>query len=128
MTEIRRIDGVVLSNEDARDLADALVMFTHVLRQVGSKAGPKVIRLRSQLLTAVGVSKTASSASLSEGVAADGRRLRHDLISTTEAGAILGCSAANVRDLAKRGRLDGQLVGGRWLVTAESVRQRRERP
>lgn len=35
--------------------------------------------------------------------------------------ALLGCGPANVRDLARRGRLRGDRIGGRWCFTQTDV-------
>lgn len=44
-----------------------------------------------------------------------------DLIDTTEAAAILGCSDRWVRDPRFRGKIGGRDVGGRWLYPRQTV-------
>lgn len=44
-----------------------------------------------------------------------------DLLDSDGAATRLGCGPANVRDLARRGRLPGQRVAGRWLFRADVV-------
>jgi excisionase family DNA binding protein len=51
----------------------------------------------------------------------------YDLVDTDEAARLLGCSAANVRDLVRRGRLPAQRAGNRWLLPARVVIERAER-
>ncbi|EUA09411.1 DNA binding, excisionase family domain protein [Mycobacterium kansasii 732] len=51
----------------------------------------------------------------------------YDLVDTDEAARLLKTSAANVRDLVRRGRLPAQRVGNRWLLPARVVVERAER-
>lgn len=55
-----------------------------------------------------------------------GALLPGDVLDTDEAAAILGISAAGVRDLARRGRLPAVQAGGRWLLAAVPVVERAE--
>ncbi|MDV2477840.1 helix-turn-helix domain-containing protein [Rhodococcus zopfii] len=48
----------------------------------------------------------------------------HDMIDTREAAAILGCSNRQARRLAPG--LDGQLIGGRWLIPRHAVTEHQE--
>ena len=45
----------------------------------------------------------------------------HDEISSSEAGDLLGVGARRVGQLVDEQQLDGRKVGGRWLVSKESV-------
>lgn len=45
----------------------------------------------------------------------------YDLVNSKEAAEILGCTAANVRDLARRGRLPRHRAGRGWVYPAASV-------
>lgn len=45
----------------------------------------------------------------------------YDLVDTREAAAILGCTPANVRDLARRGRLPAHRAGRGWVYPAAAV-------
>lgn len=47
-----------------------------------------------------------------------------DFISVSDAARELGVEQSRVRALLSRGQLDGEKVGGRWLVSRRSVRQR----
>lgn len=50
-----------------------------------------------------------------------------ELIDSTEAATILGCSERWVRDPRFRGRLGGRKVGGRWLFPRQTVVEYAER-
>ena len=49
-----------------------------------------------------------------------------EYISATEAAQLLGVSRMRVNQLLNDGKLDGLMVGGRWIVDAASVRRRKE--
>jgi hypothetical protein len=51
---------------------------------------------------------------------------RHDDISTGEAAAMLGVKPRRVRQLIDAAQLEGRLLGGRWLVSRQSVDMLRE--
>lgn len=51
-----------------------------------------------------------------------------DLLSVEEAAHELSVNSARVRALLAAGELEGERVGGRWLVHAASVRRRRREP
>lgn len=46
---------------------------------------------------------------------------RYDVVETGEAAQLLGCSAANIRDLIRRDRLPARRAGNRWLVSSSAV-------
>lgn len=50
-----------------------------------------------------------------------------ELLSVKQAAAILDVDDSRVRQLLRAGALEGQHVGGRWLVDGHSARQRKER-
>jgi hypothetical protein len=50
-----------------------------------------------------------------------------ELLSVNQAATILGIDDSRVRQLLRAGILEGQQVGGRWLVDGHSARQRKER-
>ncbi|WP_327343307.1 helix-turn-helix domain-containing protein [Streptomyces europaeiscabiei] len=50
-----------------------------------------------------------------------------ELLSVNQAATILGIDDSRVRQLLRAGVLEGQQVGGRWLVDGHSARQRKER-
>lgn len=45
----------------------------------------------------------------------------HGVVSTSQAGELLGCTAAHVRLLIQQGKLSGERIGRDWLVSTESV-------
>lgn len=50
-----------------------------------------------------------------------------ELLSVKQAAALLGVDDSRVRQLLHDGKLQGQRVGGRWLVSGDSVRDRKDR-
>ncbi|MFZ3471810.1 helix-turn-helix domain-containing protein [Streptomyces sp. 2.9] len=50
-----------------------------------------------------------------------------ELLSVKEAAALLGVDDSRVRQLLHDGTLQGQRVGGRWLVAGDSARDRKDR-
>lgn len=117
-----RINGVLLSDADARFLCAAL----DALLQDGRRPSPRlhdfIVNLRksvekladSQADMLAGVRKLGGHEDSSHTAA-------YDLVDSAEAAAILGCGPANVRDLRRRGRLPCHRAGGRWLYPARAV-------
>jgi Helix-turn-helix domain len=118
---IERINGVLLAPPDAQYLLDALdallqgrnptprlADFIERLRRIAGKLAS------TQENTCVGVRKVGAQRD------SDHTAL-YDLVDSGEAAAILGCTPANVRDLARRGRLPRHRAGGRWVYPAASV-------
>lgn len=64
-----------------------------------------------------GVPDVSSQADQTDSVHADLR----DFVDTKQAASIIGCSPANVRDLARRGTLSGRRVSGRWFYPKDAV-------
>ncbi|MFH5207567.1 helix-turn-helix domain-containing protein [Antrihabitans sp. NCIMB 15449] len=118
---IERVVGVVLTDDDAHTLVDALAVFRSVLRGQGSKPTAKLESLYSRLISAVRVSETHAGASISANHGVVGAVFEHGVIDTATAADILGCTESNVRDLARRGKLAARLVGGRWLLDTRAV-------
>jgi len=123
VTDIRRVDGILISTDDARTLAEALRQFGAVLAHQGSRLTARMERLRAQLITASDVS---TGVSVRPSVPEQGSvpSLTNDTIGATEAARLLGCSPGNVRDLARRGALPAHRTGGRWIFDAHTVRMR----
>ncbi|MFG1785684.1 helix-turn-helix domain-containing protein [Rhodococcus oryzae] len=123
MGEVQRLDGVFLSPDDARTLADALAYCEDALIKTGRQWTPRMQRLRSALAAAC-VSRTDGGARK----LADRPRLApllgHEFVDTATAAEVLGCTPANVRYLVRRGTLPGRRVGGRWLVSADAIHAR----
>ncbi|MHA4852446.1 helix-turn-helix domain-containing protein [Rhodococcus sp. MSC1_016] len=124
MGEIQRLDGVFLSRADARTLVEALTLFRDLLPRMGSRPTARLDQLRIQLASAVRASDSDARVSDSADNADPRAWFGHEFIDTAAAATLLGCSAANVRDLARRGTLPAVHVGGRWLVAADAVRTR----
>lgn len=124
MSEIRRLEGVYLSPEDATTLADALAYCEDALIKTGRQWTPRMQALRSALAAAAYVSRTDGGArKLADQARADSL-LGHEFVDTVTAAQVLGCTPANVRDLARRGTLPARRIGNRWLVSADAVHAR----
>lgn len=52
----------------------------------------------------------------------------HDFVSVPDAAEQLGVDPSRVRVLLARRQLNGEKIGGRWLVAGHSVRERAQRP
>lgn len=119
---IGRVSGVLLEADDARYLLDAL----DALLQGGRRPSPRladfIARLRRNAETLSPTQEDTLAGVRKLGVQQDSdNTAAYDLLDTAEAAAILGCTSANVRDLASRGRLPRHRAGGRWLYPARSV-------
>jgi excisionase family DNA binding protein len=122
-----RATGVILTDEEARYLADVLDAACRAMRP-----SPRVADLARQLRRTVGT-PAATNASANE--SANGRDTQpdpgdirgHDLLTAGEAARILECSTANVRYLRQRGHLPAHRAGSRWLYPAAAVVARAER-
>lgn len=120
---IERVNGVLLAPEDARYLLDALDALLSD-RRASPRLADFVARLRrsagklssTQDDTCVDVSKVGAQRD-------SVHTATYDLVDSGEAARILGCTPANVRDLASRGRLPRYQAGGRWVYPARSVEQ-----
>lgn len=119
--------GVYLTVDDAGYLADAL---DHVCRTAhpSARLADLARRLRKScaaLTPTQEIGRNHLRDVQSELDVSDHRA--YDLLDTDEAARLLGCSAANVRDLVRRGRLPGHRAGNRWLLPARVVVERAER-
>ncbi|AFM16989.1 hypothetical protein Mycch_2206 [Mycolicibacterium chubuense NBB4] len=124
---IDRVNGVVLEAVDAKYLLDAL----DVLLQ-GRRASPRLadfidrLRRTAEKLSPAQENTHATVREIG-GPHDSGHAGLYDLVDSSEAARILGCTPANVRDLARRGRLPRHRAGGRWLYPARSVAALAER-
>lgn len=120
---------VLLDSEAAGYLAEALSRFFAVLSEHGSRPSAQLVDAQAKLRNAA-VSASGSARNGSTSVSYVGGRRgsvhsgAYDLVDSGEAARILGCTPANVRDLARRGRLPSHRAGGRWLYPAAAVEQR----
>jgi hypothetical protein len=122
---------VLLDSNDAAYIAEALARFFSVLTEHGSRPSQQLAEAQAKLR------KAAASASDSRTDASGCVRIvggqqgslhagEYDLVDSVQAARILGCTAANVRDLGRRGRLPAHRAGGRWLYPASAVVSRAE--
>lgn len=123
--EVRRLDGVVLiAAADAATLAEALKLFGVFVAERGARLTPRIAELRDTLRAAAGdQADVYARTSVPQGPLPV---LDHDLLDTTAAAHLLGCTTGNVRDLIRRRVLPARRAGGRWLLTANDVHLRAE--
>lgn len=121
MTDIRAVEGVMLSVRDAKDLADAISHLGALAAERGSRLTARMVDLRTQLLTAISDGGTDDDARTSVPQGDWMPLSAHDLLDTATAARLLGCTTGNVRDLARRGTLPAHRTGGRWLLEADAV-------
>lgn len=119
--------GLYLTADDAAYLADFL---DHVCRKM--HPSPRLVDFARRL--------RKSCAALTPAQENGRNHLRHvhsepevsdhrayDLVDTDEAARLLGCSAANVRDLIRRGKLPAHRAGRGYVLPARAVVERAER-
>jgi hypothetical protein len=117
---IERVAGVLLGPEDAQYLLAALDALLQDRRASG-KLTDFIARLRrAETLASAQVIACADARKVDTQQDSDHLGL-YDLVDTAEAAAILGCTPANVRDLARRGRLPRHRAGRGWVYPARSV-------
>jgi hypothetical protein len=121
---ITGLRGVVLLDaDDARYLSRAL---DQLINMVGKEPNPTLQSATAKLAKAV-ASASEKGADTLAGVREVGAEqdsahtALYDLVDSGEAAKILGCSAANVRDLGRRGRLPRHRAGPGWVYPAASV-------
>lgn len=123
---------VLLDSNDAAYLTEALGRLSDALSGHGLRPSEQLVAFRSKL------AKACASASDSGrntdvdvrtvGAQQDSAHIAlYDLVDSGEAARILGCTPANVRDLARRGRLPAHRAGRGWLYPAAAVVARSER-
>ncbi len=125
-SEIHRLDGVVLiAAADAATLAEALKLFGVFVAERGARLTPRIAELRDTLRVAAGAQADVyARTSVPQGDPLP--VLDHDLLDTTAAAHLLGCTTGNVRDLIRRRVLPARRAGGRWLLAANDVHLRAE--
>lgn len=122
---------VLLDSNDALYLAEALGRLSDALAGQGLRPSEQLVALRTKLAKAC-----ASASDSGRNADADIRTVGaqqdsphtalYDLVDSDEAAKILGCTPANVRDLARRGRIPAHRAGRGWLYPAASVVARAE--
>lgn len=106
-------DAILLDRASAARLADALDALN--TRDPAQRIVPAMRELRDDLRTATTAFVYADANDVwHELISA--ARLPHDLVDTAEAARILRCGEPNVRHLARKGRIDAEQIGGRWLI------------
>lgn len=110
--------GVVLTAEDARDLAAALFAAQDLAGRHGAHLKSNVLLIAAELSSIRGTTEPALPA-LEHSVV-------YEQIDADTAAHIMGCSPRNVRDLAARGRIPGIKRGGRWWFNADDVEVHRD--
>lgn len=131
---------LVVSPQAAYQLGRALAELERIVaRSNGGGSLPAELRVWREQLSALGAQwvrghELLEAASTDVDVSASVRReavrapWSRDLIDASQAAALLGCTAANVRDLGRRGRLTVHKRGrGSWFDPAEVAEWRDER-
>lgn len=117
----RFVAGLLLDTDDARFLGSCLDTLLRLLSEKRLAPAPRV-RALARLLT----SAADSGRGTPEPDHADDLSVSsHELVDTVTAARLLGCTPENVRALCRRGRLDAQQAGGRWLIPVTAVHERR---
>lgn len=106
-------DAILVDRATAVKLADALDILN--TRDGDRRITPLMVGIRDELRTATTSFVYADVNDVWRQLISSAR-LPHDLLTTAEAAEILRCGEANVRHLVRRGRIDAERVGGRWLV------------
>lgn len=106
-------ESVVISVDDANELARIVRGVAHFARSHGATIDSKALALVEEISSATGATE--------HGAAAESEPVQREHIDVTTAARILGCTTRNVRDLASRNRLPGVKPAGRWLFYREDV-------
>lgn len=122
---IDRVDGVLVSAEVAAYIGDALQELVAVAARHGVGVPARLQHLAESLRKVTNASQTqvnASSNASDSWLAPDwGNHEGYGTCTPAQAAEILGCTAANVRDLAERGTIAGTKIGGRWQLDRHTV-------
>lgn len=129
---IERVSGVLLDHADASYLAEAMHQVFGAMASCGLTPRPAWVSAQQKLAKAcVGASESGrdTHADAREvGAQQDSTHTAlYDLVDTNEAAKILGCTAANVRDLRRRKRIPAHHAGGRWVYPAAVIVARAEK-
>lgn len=124
--EVLRVDAaVLLTPAAARVLVDLARRYERVIAARGARLAAPYAGLLAQVEEAAADGSPDADARTPVPPAPWLALSAHDLVSTVEAATLLGCTAGNVRDLARRGALPAHRTGGRWLFERDGVEQRR---
>lgn len=117
-------DAILVDRAAAAKLADALDALN--TRDPDRGLVPSMRVLRDELRTATTAFVYADANDVWRELISSAR-LPHDLVDTAEAARILRCGEPNVRHLVRKGRIDAERIGGRWLVHRSDVERFRTR-
>lgn len=106
-------DAILLDRATAAKLADALDVLNTA--DPAMRIPAKMVLIRDELRRATAAFVYADAKDVWRELVSSAP-LPHDLIDTAEAARILRCGEANVRHLVRRGRIDAERIGGRWLI------------
>lgn len=120
------LSGVLLDHDDAAFLAAALRTLVELTARSGGRPVARVHELERQLSAASAVKHSAAGTSERPGRPVP-QLWEPQLIETSTAATLLGCSERNVRALAARGTLTAHRIGGRWFVDPADVEARSNR-
>ncbi|WP_276137312.1 helix-turn-helix domain-containing protein [Rhodococcus sp. T2V] len=115
---------IAISLDDAREIVAAIDVLETLARPKGSSLSHTVHGIRSQLAslsTDAGPDAHVRTSGPNDLAALTAR---HDeFIPTDQAAELLGCTAANVRYLARAGRIGAIRNGGRWFVSSSDAHE-----
>lgn len=119
---IERISGVLIDEGDV----DFLIRMFEQLPKHGIRVVGALAEFESKLRKACAHARHSDRDTLPDVRKVDsqpdsGHVALYDLVDSAEAARILGCTAANVRDLARRGRIPRHRAGRGWVYPAASV-------
>lgn len=109
---------LILDQADAINVGRALAYLDRTQRRTGGTLAPALREIMDEIAANFGSSAYVEQAT--------DECVRHEFIDAEEAARILGCSPRNARDLAKRGRLPGRKLAGRWQFARAEVEQFRD--
>ena len=107
------VPAIVLDVTDARALADVAFAAADLAATRGVRINPRALQLAEQIRSVSGITEQAELC--------EPHPYEYERIDATTAAGILGCSARNVRALAKRGRLPGDKQGKQWWFNRDDV-------
>lgn len=105
--------AVLLTIDDAQHLAEAVYRLHTLAPRHGGRVNPSLLTLAAQISSATGTPEPYEPAA--------NEPIEHELIDSTTAAELLGCSPRNVRKLAEADRLPGNKIGNRWQFNRDDV-------
>ncbi|WP_194786762.1 helix-turn-helix domain-containing protein [Mycobacteroides abscessus] len=119
-------DVVLLDSAEAAYLSESLTRLCGALSEHGLRPSARLSALQDKLAKAcASASDSGRDTCVRVRDVGDAQHSGHagayDLLDSAEAATILGCTPANVRDLARRGRLAAHRAGRGWVYPARAV-------